>query len=244
MTEPVRRLTKAGQGAFRDFLNQLRDGRATEPPRALLTDPDASEVFVPFRSIEQRPFANRLEAARYLAEVFDGVDDILEDVGLWSWLSLFFFEQTCPLKTDGKRSPGKVYRHILDPRFPHGHRHLLNGPFLVFRMHGELGVLLLCSKVHVENSFHHDFMSRQALVANPVILKVANRLYLDKHGRAPKRGAQDSSRGAGTLRRFIDVMQQLDLNYDLYSMKENAILELLPEEFDGWRRPTGILRRK
>ncbi|MFO7599969.1 MAG: hypothetical protein R6X27_09205 [Candidatus Desulfacyla sp.] len=39
----------------------------------------------------------------------------------------------------------------------------------------------------------------------------------------------------GTLYRFIDVVQQLDLTYDLYSMTGEQILQLLPNEFDRWR---------
>jgi len=39
----------------------------------------------------------------------------------------------------------------------------------------------------------------------------------------------------GTLYRFIDVIQQLDLTYDLYSMNGEEILGLLPPEFDRWR---------
>jgi hypothetical protein len=39
----------------------------------------------------------------------------------------------------------------------------------------------------------------------------------------------------GTLLRFIDVVQQLDLNFDLYSMNAEALIGLLPSEFDAWK---------
>jgi hypothetical protein len=39
----------------------------------------------------------------------------------------------------------------------------------------------------------------------------------------------------GTLLRFIDIIQQLDLTYDLYSMSGEEILALLPPEFDKWK---------
>ena len=35
----------------------------------------------------------------------------------------------------------------------------------------------------------------------------------------PKRGAASTKRKPGTLRRFVDLIQQLDLTYDLYSMQ-------------------------
>ncbi|HYM60086.1 MAG TPA: hypothetical protein VEZ11_04260 [Thermoanaerobaculia bacterium] len=35
--------------------------------------------------------------------------------------------------------------------------------------------------------------------------------------------------------RVVSVIQQLDLNYDLYGMTALEILALLPPEFDAWR---------
>ena len=179
MVEAVRRLTQTGIEQFRDYLRELREGSTAEPPRSLLTDPKTSEPFVPTRSIEDRLFAARLEAARYLTEVFDGIPGLEEDVGLWSWLSLFYFDQACPPGSDGARSPGRDYRHILEPGYLYGHRHLLGGPFLVYRLHGEQATLLLCTKIHRENHFHHELASRQAFISNPTIIEAANRLYLN-----------------------------------------------------------------
>jgi hypothetical protein len=51
----------------------------------------------------------------------------------------------------------------------------------------------------------------------------------------PKRGAQVSSPEPGTLRRFVHVLQQLDVTYDVYGMSGQALLDLLPAEFDPWR---------
>jgi len=47
----------------------------------------------------------------------------------------------------------------------------------------------------------------------------------------------------GTLYRFIDVVQQLGLTYDLYSMTGDQILQLLPSEFDRWRQPFEPVRK-
>jgi hypothetical protein len=234
----VRRLTKPGIAQFREYLNNLRAGSTAGPPCALLTDPQASEPFAPERFAEQRAFETRLEAARYLSEVFAGLSasSLEEDIGLWSWLSLFYFDQVCPADTDGARSPGRDYRHILEPGYRYGHRHLLGGPFIVYRLHGEKATLLLGTKIHNENMFHHELASRQAFISNPAILEAASMLYLDRRTGRPKRGAQDPRRAPGTLRRFVDLLLQLDVNYDLYSMNAKAVLDLLPAEFDEWRR--------
>jgi hypothetical protein len=240
MPEMVRRLTKGGIERFREFLNELRTGSTSGPPRSLLTDPETSEPFSRERSVEQRAFDTRLEAARYLSQVFDGVPvlELEEDIGLWSWLSLYFFDQVCPARPDGTRSPGRDYRHILEPGYLYGHRHLLNGAFLVYALHGEKAVLLLCTKVYQENMFHHELASRQLFISNSAIIRAASLLYFDERRGRPKRGAQDPKRAPGTVRRFVDVLQQLDVNYDLYNrrMSAEALVGLLPAEFDEWRR--------
>jgi len=242
MSEPIRRLNAKGFGQFQAYLKELRDGKTVDVPRLLLTDVETSEPFSPQRLLEQGTFETRMEAARYLSRVFEGLHGLEEDVGLWSWLSLFYFDQVCPVGPDGTRSPGREYRHILEPEYRYGHRHLLAGPFVVFNLHGELGRLLLCTKLHQENRFHHELASRQSFISNPAIIQAASALYLDEKTGRPKRGSPDPRGGPGTLPRFIDVVQQLDVNYDLYSMRPEAILTLLPPEFDPWKRRKWPLR--
>ncbi|GAB4373677.1 MAG: hypothetical protein Kow0062_10970 [Acidobacteriota bacterium] len=232
----VRRLTKHGIARFREYLEALRSGSRDEPPLHLLADPRASEPRENDATVEPREFATRLEFARYLAGVFAEEDAALlgEDVGLWSWLSLFWFEQVCPRRPDGTRAPGRDYRHVLEPGFRYGHRHLLAGPFLVYRICNEDAPLLLSSPLHRENAFHHELASRQALLSNPSIIRAVHLLYRDERTGRPRRGAYGKGK-PGTLRRFVDVIQQLDLNYDLYSMSAEAIVDLLPTEFDRWK---------
>jgi hypothetical protein len=239
VAEPVRRLTELGIDWFRQYLRQVAQGSPAEPPLVLLAHAEASEPMVPELFVETRVFSTRLEAARHLAQVFEGVSGLEEDAGLWSWLSLFYFDQVCPVRDDGTRSPGRDYRHILEPGYRYGHRHLLGGALLVYRIHGDDAVLLLCTKLHQENTFHHELASRQAFVSNRSIIQAVNLLYLDEPTRRPKRGAQDQKRIPGTLTRFVDVVQQLEINYDLYSMSADAIVALLPEEFEGWK-PGGV----
>ncbi len=236
MAQTLRRLTPSGLQAFRRALAELADGGTAPPPRWLLTAAGESEPLERPVEVEERVFRSRLEAARYLAQALSGIEEIEEDVGLWSWLSLLYFDQVCPPRPDGTRSPGRTYRHILEPGFRTGHRHLLAGAFLVYRLHGEGARLLLCTPLHVESHFHHELASRQALITNRAIVEAAAALYLDAETGRPKRGAQDRDGSPGTLHRFIDVVQQLDVNYDLYSMDAQAILGLLPEEFRRWKR--------
>lgn len=238
MPMEVRRLTESGIEAFRKYLSSLRSGSTAAPPHELLTDPDASKPVLGSASVEQLTFDTRLDAAKYLDEALSGLelDGIETAIGLWSWLSLFYFDQVCPPGKNGLRKPGRDYRHILEPGYRHGHRHLLGGAYLVYTIYGwaeEFGKLMLATPLPTESQFHHELAARQSFVTNRGILESVHSLYFDRKTTKPKRGSL-MKKSPGTLYRFIDVVQQLDLTYDLYSMTGEEVLELLPNEFDRW----------
>ena len=60
-------------------------------------------------------------------------------------------------------------------------------------------------------------------------------LYYDDVQNKPKRGPIMNKNAPGSLYRFINVIQQLDLTYDLYSMSGAEIVGLLPGEFNLWK---------
>jgi len=93
----------------------------------------------------------------------------------------------------------------------------------------------LWTPLHLESKFHHQLAVRQTLITNKGILKAAHQMYFNPADVRPKRGALIEKKSPGTLIRFIDVIQQLDLTYDLYSMTAEEILALLPPEFDKWK---------
>jgi len=236
----IRAFKNRGVEQFRKYLVKLRQGSAGLPPNYLLDDPDFSEPVKGGGSIEQQTFGTRLELAQYFDDALAGVenDGIETDVHLWSWLSLFYFEQVCPADGKGLRKPGRDYRHILEPGYPNGHRHLLAGAYLVYSVYGlgeNLSRLLLWTPLHLESKFHHQLAVRQTLITNKGILKAAHQMYFNPADVRPKRGALIEKKSPGTLIRFIDVIQQLDLTYDLYSMTAEEILALLPPEFDKWK---------
>ena len=237
----IRKLTEKGIAAYKDYLAQLRKDPAAPPPFHLLTDPVASAGIGTDIRIEQKPFRTRLELARYLNDIFSPVpvDDLETDRHLWTWMSLFFLDQVCPIEKTGIRKPGRDYRHILEPGYPNGHRHLLAGAYLVYTVYDlgdSLSRLLLWTRLNVESNFHHELASRQTLITNRGILEAAHLLYFSDTDGKSKRGSLQKKRGPGTLLRFIDVIQQLDLTYDLYSMSGREILKLLPPEFDRWTK--------
>ena len=237
--QPLRKFTDDGIDRFRSYLADLGNGSGAAPPFDLLVDSDASRPVHEDIHIENRKFATRLELARYLDEVLTDIeiDGIESDVHLWSWLSLYYFDQVCPEKKDGGRKPGRDYRHILEPGYRYGHNHLIAGAYLVYTVYGlnnGLSKLLLYTPLHVESGFHHQLAQRQSLITNKGLMEAATLLYFKNLKGKPKSGAI-SPKKAGNLYRFINVVQQLDLNYDLYSMSGEEVLQLLPAEFERWQ---------
>jgi hypothetical protein len=236
----IRKFTDEGIEQFRNYLADLRQGSSSPPPFHFLNDPATSEPIRGEGQIENRNFRTRLELAQYLDEALAEIksDNIETDVYLWSWLSLFYFDQVCPVEKNGVRKPGRDYRHILEPGYPNGHRNLIGGVYLVYTVYGlgqDLTRLLLWTPLHKESKFHHQLAGRQTLITNRGILDAAHSMYFNPLRGTPKSGALGGKGSPGTLLRYIDVIQQLDLNYDLYSMSGNQILELLPSEFNRWK---------
>ena len=237
----IRKFTDKGVEAFRAYLGDLRAGSQAEPPYHLLTDAKTSQAIKGKGRLVQHAFKTRLDMARYLDEAMAEIEEgsIETDVRLWSWVSLFYLNQVCPPGIKGKRKPGRDYRHILEPGYPYGHRHLIGGAYLVYTVYGwgeDVSELLLYTPLHIESRFSHELATRQSFITNRGIMEAAHRLYFDSSTKKAKRGAHVKKNAPGTLYRFIDVIQQLDLNYDLYSMIGNEVLELLPGEFERWRQ--------
>jgi hypothetical protein len=243
-TITVRKLNEKGTALFKAYLERLRTGLASDSPRAILEQPDTSVALVASAQVELRPFATRQEAAEHLVASLDGKlpkTELDHGPGVWNWLSLLYFDQLCPTHGLGARKVGKDYRYILPPlsdpeHFRHYYRHLLAGAFRIHRQHKNSGSVLLAGALDKFDDFNEQIASRQEFISNPAIVGAIDVLYYDASTRRPKRGAASNKRRPGTLRRFIDVIQQLDLTYDLYSLTGVQLMRLLPGEFDRWHK--------
>jgi hypothetical protein len=155
----------------------------------------------------------------------------LGNVGLWSWLALFYFDQVCP------NVPLATNRYIPETEGLEAglryYRHLLAGPCRLYRQLGTLASPVLSSPLSSHNILYRSFADHQDFVQNPGIVEAMNLLYFDYESGALRRGISDATK-PGTLARFFPVMQQLELNYDLLGMSAYEIVKLLPSEFDNW----------
>ena len=237
MGDLVRTLTEEGINGFRGYLARLRAGSTEDPPRELLNDTRSSAKADFNVEVENLKFGTGLDAAKYLYEVLSTVEysRVDQNVGLWTWLSLKYIDQLCPVRKSGSRRPGQDYRFILEPEFRYYYRHLLFGAYTVFKLHGDRAPLLFDGPPSEMNKFRLELACRQGFITNRGIIEAASLMYYDAHRGTAKRGAAATTRKPGTLFRFIDVVQQLDLTYDLHNMTGEQVLDLLPSEFNEWR---------
>lgn len=244
----ARRLTSSGLELFEAFLQELRGDPQADVPRELLTDSQTSAALDVEVRAEPRRLHSRLEAAEYVSRLLKGDTAALRrDGGFWSWLALAWFDDLCPTVRN-RRVPGESVRWIADLDNPRrACRHLLAGPFQIYRAHRDdpqRAMALLCGALQRSNPLVRTLAARPSLAACTAVVGAATRLYYSPATGRLRSGL--NGRGPGSPRRFVDLLSQLDLTWDLQALSVEELLDLLPPEFDHFRRPaaTGGAQRQ
>ncbi|MEQ9408018.1 MAG: hypothetical protein RIK87_09845 [Fuerstiella sp.] len=236
----ARRLTTEGIARFEDFLERLRDHSNSRLPTHALTDERLSEAVDVRISVEPIQVQTRMEVAEHVYRLLRRDPETLRiDKGFWCWLSLFWFNDLCPV-VNGVRMPGDRYRWIAElNNTRRAYRHLLAGPYQIYRAHRDSpdrARALLCGPLHRHGELLAQIASRPSLVTCKAVAGAATRLYYDPQTNSIRRGC--NGQGPGSARRFADVLSQLDLTWDLHSLTVDELLRLLPEEFDRFEQQT------
>lgn len=235
----VGRFTPEGIGRFSEYLDQLESEPTRLMPTHLLEDPACSETVGTPTEIQVKAFGTRFAAAEYLDQILEETSEteVERDVCLWAWLTLLFFDELCPPNKSGERRLRERPAYIPEPEnFQRYYRHLLLGPYLIFRAHKDnpkraLG--MLCKPLPIIDDVVAQLASRQELITNQALVELATTLYYDATTETTKRGA--GGKGNGSPRRLADVLQQFDVTWDLYAMGTGEFLKVLPSEFDKFR---------
>lgn len=237
----LHRFNDQGNARLTQFIADLKTDPSLAVPTSLLTDPTCTVAIAPALEVERHSFANRMEAARYIDGVLSTVTgcDVQRDVGLWAWLTLFYFDQVCPLDGHGRRKAGELARYIpATTNFQKYYRHLLAGPYRVFRAHKDnpdRALVLLCGPLQKPGEVAEQMMAYSEIITNQNAIEVATTIYFDPKSGSFKRGA--AGKGGGSARRLADVLNQFDVTWDLYWMPAEGILSKLPKEFNRFKPP-------
>lgn len=240
MPDRVRILTDDGVTCFAAYLAGLRTGSKEEPPYHVLSDPITSRDADVTAFVERNNFADRYEFGSYLVAQLASFNQPLlsRNFGLWTWLALYYFDQTCPKRSDGTRRPGEDARHILPSRFnwQRTYRQLVREAWFAVRLSGEVVKPLLAGDLSTRGDIIEQCSSRQTIISNPVIMAAVRDLYINPKTGKPRRGT--AGKEGGSPRRLSAVLQQLDLTYDLWASTSQQVAALLPAEFEDWKKAT------
>jgi hypothetical protein len=229
----LRRFNKEGIEKFRNELKRCRDDLMQRPNISLLDNPSITEIVADV-DLRQQIFKTKGEAGIFLRDLFRQIDlkpeTLLKDAGLWTWLSLFYFDSVCP---KGTKILGD-YWFIFDAEGSWRWNCLIHHLFVSWRVMeyaGQYHRLFSNNPVAQGNVFTGQVMKRLSLLRIPCIFEVLEKVYLNpKTGKLFKKISSDEYRG-NISNRFPRVIEQLSLTYDLQSVSADTLVELLGDEF-------------
>jgi hypothetical protein len=247
MSFKVRELNSAGIQAFSSLLDtmSLDPDKAAWNPGSYLKDQiekilqskEYTNIVAGDIQIDPaKTFQNRFEFGQYLFGLF-GQRHIEKDAGLLSWIALLYFNQICEdKKQSGRLKILSKYRYIPEVdnarRF---YRHLVLTPLLLCQRLQENAVFLLSNPLYESSDAVEQLVSRKEFISNPKMPSVARQLYFDEKKQKPRSGAFSKSKPGNAIRLAQDIIPQLSMNFDMYTASKDKIIELLPEDFEGWK---------
>ncbi len=178
-------------------------------------------------------FTNRFELGKYISSFID-YDQFYTDTGLWAWLSCLYFDQFLAPK-EGLFLLGSEYRYIPDNGRMRYYRHLLRMSCLLYQKYNDSSKLFLSIPCYR----HSDFVEqsqKSKMLNNPKMIQLCENLFYDEEKGSLKSGIATNKKQPGSFRRLVStVTEQLYMNYDLFEMNSENIIEILPDEFNRWK---------
>ena len=232
----VRRFTDAGIERAKEFLAYMREhpDAKREPPPELLFGERYSRPFRESVRVERRPFRTRREAAEYFAPKFNSIRHLVADhAELWSWLGMYYFSDTVRVESGVARLSREDETFVFDRQDGISHRrrfrHYLWSSWRLYETHGEGVAFLLDKDLTWIGQLALRSLDTVRIFNSAGIIQLMLRLYT--HNGRQKRGFMYSS---GGQRHLIRVLDQLERTYDVYGMDPDALIRVLPEEFQRW----------
>src|SRR5262245_33010664 len=100
----VRRFNAAGIERFRAQLALLRQDPQSSAETTILEDNALTDPVMPV-DVERVDFVTKREAADYLDPKLATLSGrgLFDDVGLWSWLAMFYLDDVAPPRSGGRK---------------------------------------------------------------------------------------------------------------------------------------------
>ena len=239
----AREFTARGIERARQFLAEVRAnpaGRKSPPPELI----ESSEFTRPFRgqlTVRARwhAFGSRREIGEYLAPRLSPFRSWVADrTSFWSWLGMFHFEDTARIEDGAVKLSPLDETFVIDRRDKQNlrgiHRHFLRSAWQLYEVHGEGAAFMLDQPPWARGDIADRIFQSQRVFSSTGIVPLVLALYTD--GSRPKRGFQSRP---GGLRHLLRVLDQLERTHDVYGMTAEALIRILPQEFEPWVNGAG-----
>ena len=182
--------------------------------------------------LEPRTFETRRDAGAYLSPLLAPVRrQILDDVGVWSWIGMFYFAETVRVR-DGRihLSRNEEFLFLEDTWSTQLRpRHWLWSSWRLYGQYGESVAVLLNAGITTRSFLSDTVLANRRIFNSVGIVPLLMHLYTD--GKRPRR---NYTARPGGLRHLMRVLPQLELTYDVYGMRPEALLRVLPDDFRHW----------
>jgi hypothetical protein len=236
-SRPLRRFNDRGLHAFFEWLKK-RD--ATSPPTAMLLDPELSEPVGDGGDIEVKVFNHKYEMGLHIWQKLEPQWEVaIDDAGLLAWLSLAFNKSTM-VNPSGKPFLGQPSRHLIATdnkwkSYTHSHRHLIRSALFFVGHFGTAAQVFLAGHPSEHSKIEEQIASRktEGLPFSQPVAEALFKLYFDPVKNAIRRGA--ASNRAGAIERFVKVIRQLDLTFDVHAQSGEELVRLLLGEFGRFK---------
>lgn len=231
----LRRFNEFGVDEFRSQIEQVRAGQRRSLSEQLLVSDDYVETLDNAVRLPDG-FESRKDIAVKLGDVVEAIGgrSLASDIGLWAWLSGRYIRCLAGAAPSEPLRLGAAYRYVPSTSWKHFYRHLLLGPVRIRWIFGnelEDADIVLYQAPHKPGEWVEQLSSRQELIQSVGLIGAATEVFFDRETGRAKRGKAIKEHAPGTLRRFLDVINQLQLTYDLNGMSKQHILQALPDEF-------------
>jgi hypothetical protein len=231
----LRQFNQAGIDAFGRYLAACKEDPTLPQPDGLLDEPSLTVATNPSISIDRRPIPTKADAAAFLDALLAPIpeQDLISNAGLWTWLTLFCFDDVCPV-SNGRRRVKSVAFYVFEPKnSQRAYYHLLFVPWRVLRLAPAHSRLFLSGPVSVQDEVTREVMKRLYMTRIPCMFEVLDRLYWDERRSRARRGIVPREKAApGDLRNRLPIrIRQLEMTYDLQSLNADQMIELLGAEF-------------
>ena len=234
----LRRFNAAGIERFRAQLAVLRQDPQSPVDTTILEDNALTDPVMPAVDVARPGFVTKREAADYLDPKLSALSGrgLFDDVGLWSWLAMFYLDDVAPVRSGGRKVLADPH-YILDADYKRRYRHLLATPVRIRREIPRNNSLFLDAPLSQHGEIMEQLVSRLFVMRIPAVAEALQLLYFDEADGKPKRGIVPKQEQAGDLRnRFPARLRQLSLTYDLGELNGPQLVQLLGREFERWQR--------